>query len=681
MVVAVPVLVVPVGPSRASAADDRIAAVTSGFRMVGKTTYTLDPAAGVVHVVFDATVTNQTPDRVTSTGRFQSYLSSITVPVLTEAVALHAAKSDGSALTVTTKASGSPRFQVAVVDLRPNVFYPSSQTLRFTYDLPRVAARSDGFTRINDAFATFPMLAVGDPGMAEVEVVIPDTFKVEIVGSDMRITTRDGQHVYTASGIADPEQWFAQVSARNDAKLNARAIDLTDGKVKVLGWPDDSAWVDFAATQVKQGVPAIEKILGLAWPSKSTLEVVETTSPYLYGYAGWYRRNDSLIEVGDDLDQQVILHELSHLWFNDTLFRDRWVNEGFANEMASLAMGRLGVTAPKPRAIDAADPGRLQLNDWSQPDLQQGGSDDQERFGYNTAWAVLSAIVDEVGQARLAAVVQQADSGRDAYQGPKEKVFDSTVFDWKGLLDLFDEVGGSHKAADLFERYVVSADDRALFAARTTARQHYAALVAAGKGWAAPKAVRLAMSGWDFTTAERGIHDASSVLATRNQVMQVARDLDVSSHLALQATYEDSTLIPELKAAADRALATARAVQSAEHARHEGAGPLGAIGLLFSPVDQHLRRADRAFDRGSYDDARAEAAKVESTMNDAPLTGVVRLLGLLLLVGVVALLRRVVRARRARRTAAGPASLEAALQADGAESVGSSSDGGGEAGV
>ena len=55
--------------------------------------------------------------------------------------------------------------------------------------------------------------------------------------------------------------------------------------------------------------------------------MVETASPYLYGYAGWYMPFESVIEVGDELDQHVMLHELAHIWFNDDLFEGRWINE------------------------------------------------------------------------------------------------------------------------------------------------------------------------------------------------------------------------------------------------------------------------------------------------------------------------------------------------------------------
>ncbi len=52
------------------------------------------------------------------------------------------------------------------------------------------------------------MLAIGDPGLTTVEIVVPKGFEVELVGEPMRESERDGQQVFTAEGIADPDSWF-----------------------------------------------------------------------------------------------------------------------------------------------------------------------------------------------------------------------------------------------------------------------------------------------------------------------------------------------------------------------------------------------------------------------------------------------------------------------------------------
>jgi len=511
-------------PSRASTpavvAPVVVNAYADGFRIESRTIYALDPPAGAVHVAFDVTVTNQKPDQVTGSFIRQFFLPEFSVPVLAEAVGLRAVKDDGTELPVSVEPTDSPRFSFAVIDLRPDLYHPSSQTFRFTYDLPRQAPRSEGFTRVNDAYATFPMLALGDPGLADVELLVPDGFEVELIGDAMTESARDGQQVFTATAIEDPDAWEVLLSARDDSQLIERVIDVGDEEVEVLGWPDDPVWADFAATQVTEGVPALEALIGLDWPATSTIEVVETASPYLYGYAGWFMPIESLIEVGDKLDQHVMLHELSHLWFNDDLFEGRWINEAFADQVSAMAVAELGGEAPAPALIDPADPGLLKLNDWSNPDLQAGVSDDQERYGYNTSWSVLHAVVAEIGAERLTAVIGAADAGQVAYRGPGVPEELARTFDWKELLDLLEEIGGSAQAAGVFEQHVVGEADASAFAARAVARQHYDELLAAGTGWAAPTSVRLAMTDWRFDAAETLMIEALRILDTKEAVVE-----------------------------------------------------------------------------------------------------------------------------------------------------------------
>lgn len=701
-VVATSALVLVVaGPSRASAPVRSVAvpattsAYADGFKIQARTTYTLDPPGGAVHVAFEATITNQKPDQVVGNYIRQFYLPNFSVPVLAVAVGLTAVTSDGTVLPVSVEPTESRRLSFAVIDLRPDIYYRGSQTFRFTYDLPRVPPRSDGFTRLNDAYATFPMFAIGDPGITDVEVVVPQGFEVELVGDEMQESERDGHQVFTATAIDDPNAWEVLVSARDDSKLIERSIDVGEDGVKVLGWPDDAEWADFAATQVTDGVPALEDIIGIDWPATTTIEVVETASPYLYGYAGWYMPVESLIEVGDELDQHVMLHELAHLWFNDDLFEGRWINEAFADEVVALAVADLGGEELSPEPIKPDDPGRLELNDWSNPDLQAGISDDQERYGYNTSWAVMHAIVEEIGGDELADVIQAADAGQVAYRGPGVPEELARTFDWKELLDLLEEIGGSEKAAVLFQRHVVSEAESGDFEARATARQHYAELLEVGDGWAAPTSIRLAMTDWRFETAEDLIIEAREVLGTKAEVVEVAADLDVADRLALQDAYEVGKDMGDVAAEADEALGAARDLRAAEDAKADGAGPLGAVGLVFSGVSGDLSDAQAAFDKGDYAAVRAGSADVGSTMDGAAVTGILRLVGMLLLLLVGFFVRKALRVRKAHRaaraaeaspSAVGDAEREGlvrgdALEADGAERVGGPPDGSGEVGV
>jgi hypothetical protein len=661
----------------------RSEALDGGFRVETTTTYRVDPAGGAVHVAHDAKLTNNKPD--TAAGFY--YLPEYGVPVLAEAVNAVASEG-GSPLPVRFESSESPRVKFAIVDLQPDLRYGHTQTVHLTYDLPKEHPRSQTFTRLNGAYATFPVLAVGDPGITTVEIVVPKGFEVDIVGDEMERSERDGQQVFTAARIADPEDWFVNLSARDDTKLIERTVELGEDEVDVLGWPDDPEWVTFAQKQVDEGVPVLEDLIGIDWPARNTIDVVETASPYLYGYAGWYMPFESAIEVGDELDQHVMLHELSHLWFNDDLFDGRWINEALADVLAAAAIGELGGDVPAPDPIDPADPARLKLNDWSDPDLEESGTDAQEAYGYNASWAVMQAIADEIGIDRLSDVIRAADAGQIAYRGPGVPEEVSRTFDWKELLDLFEEVGGSEKAADLFERHVVGVEEVAQFAARAAARDRYADLVAAGEGWTAPTSIRLAMTDWRFADAGKLMDEASAILETKAELVELVADLDVSKDLALQETYEAGQDLEDVAATADKAVDTARRLGDAEDTVADGAGPIGALGLLFNGAGDELDDAHDAFEDGDYETARERAAAAEDVVESAPLTALMRLVGVLILVGGIFLGREAWKAHRRRRAQAeadrpvyGPPAPDGLSEPHGAEGVGGAVDDRRELGV
>jgi hypothetical protein len=695
-----PVTVTPSGaaPTARAAATAKVAlaseAADEGFRLETRTTYAFDAVSEVVHVAFDATITNQRPDQVSGGYVTQYFLPEYHLPVLAEAVNVTATEG-GSALPVRLDGTESPRFKLAVVDLQPDLRYGQTQQVHVTYDLPKVPPRSDGLTRLNKAYATFPAIALGDPGLTSVEILMPRGWEVDLVGSEMEESTRDGRQLFTAEDIQDPSSWEVLVSARDDRNLLERKVDIGDDEVRVLAWPDDPAWADFAEEQVADGIPVLEDLIGIDWPAEDTIEVVETASPYLYGYAGWYMPYESVIEVGDELEQQVMLHELSHLWFNDDLFVGRWINEAFAECLSALAIGELGGKAPEPKPIRADDPGTVTLNDWSNPNLQEGASDAQERFGYNASWAVMDAIVDEVGADAIADVIQAADEGEIAYRGPGVPEELARRFDWRELLDLLEEVGGSKQAAGLFERHVVAPSEVELFELRAAARLRYAALVEEGDGWAAPTAIRLAMADWRFPAAEELMDDALAILEQKAELLALVADLDVAEELALQRTYEAGEDLGDVARDAADAIDAAEAVGAAEDEVEDGAGPIGALGLAFAGAGDELADAQRAFEAGDYHAARSAALAAEEVVDEAVLTAVMRLVGLIALVAVALLLREGLRRYRTRRAerearaeaAAAAASAEAApwgpeaSEADGAEGVGGAVDDGSEVGV
>lgn len=131
---------------------------------------------------------------------------------------------------------------------------------------------------------------------------------------------------------------------------------------------DDQEWAEFTVDTVERGLPALQEVLGLELPDRP-LTVVESTGGYHLGYAGVYIGDLNLIEVGDELDRKVMLHELSHLWLNANLFAERWIFEGLAEEVSNRAADELGEPRTPPDPIDPDDPAAVALNDWGDPSV------------------------------------------------------------------------------------------------------------------------------------------------------------------------------------------------------------------------------------------------------------------------------------------------------------------------
>mgnify|MGYP002138671456 CR=1 FL=1 len=187
----------------------------------------------------------------------------------------------------------------------------------------------------------------------------------------------------TADAIAQPDQYALFVSARADQSLTSTPLTAGDATFDIRGWPGDTDWQSFIGTQLAAGVPQLAELVGRPWPVASTVTVREAFTPYLYGYAGWFSAADAELEIGEDLDPEVVLHELSHAWFNTSAFDDRWVNEGLAQAYAAVAVTATGGTPTAAAAPVADDPARIStlrarrapllVHPYASPSSERGG--------------------------------------------------------------------------------------------------------------------------------------------------------------------------------------------------------------------------------------------------------------------------------------------------------------------
>jgi hypothetical protein len=635
-----------------------------GLRAEASTRFVVDPGARAIHATTTVTLTNNVPDQTRDGIIEQYYFFQYAIPVLSEATGARAETDDGTPLTVNVVASDDAAQQwvdLAEIQLSPQLHYNQTQTIELSYDVPYQPARSPGLSRANDALVMFPAFSPGDPGITSIEVQLPPSFSVEVVGDALERQERDGQTVLTASAIENPDLFTAIVVATDDAELLTEHIEVAGRDVQVRAWPGDEQWADFVGEQLGDIMPTLDALVGQPWPTERGLEVIETASPYAHGYAGWYDQVDHSISLGDELDALVIAHELTHVWFNADLFDARWINEAFAEEYAQTTMQQLGRDAPTHTAPDRNGAGAVALNDWHPPSLLEPQDDAVESYGYAASAYVMDQIATEIGVAELRDVIGAVADDRIPYVGDPEAEEVPGVAGWQRLLDQLENVGGSLRASELFGQYVVAdAGQRDALAARAEARLLYAGLDERGGGWTPPLEVRLAMTDWEFGAAAEAVIEANGVLDVRDDIDEVLDGLDVGD-LALEDAYESARDLGEVNAAAAGTLEAAEAYKATDARMEAGPGLVGTIGLIGAGTDDRLDDAADELAGGDPEASLDASAAVDADLDDATRNGLIRLAGffvLLALVGVV-LERRLGRQRRRRTAEAEIAQLEA----------------------
>jgi hypothetical protein len=628
------------------------------LRLAVASTYTLDPADRTVHVVMDVTATNLKPNRV-SGGIITSYFyNELSFGIQEEARSVRAT-SGGRRLTART--SKRDRFQALTVRLPRNLNFRQTQKLRITFDLPGGAPRSDSNIRVGAAFSSFYAWAWGDPGRAAVTIAIPSGFDENVNGSPVTRTTDATTIRLAALAIAEPDTWFVTVDAERPASLTTDHITLPGGaRLTVRAWPEDEEWRTKVHDIVEEGLPVLQRNIGLDWPVEGDVGVYEVHTPLLEGYAGVYYTDDDRIEIGEDLDDLTILHEASHAWFNGDLFTGRWISEGLADEYASLVLRELGMGRPGPDPVSPASKGAVRLSVWQHPGrIDDQETDDREAYGYNAAWTIVRGLVDEIGIEGMRDVIAAAAANKTAYRGAPAPETVAAATDWRRFLDLLEEVGGASGAEELYRRWVTDARQNTTLDERARARAAYAELIEAGDGWLGPFAIRSKLGAWDFARAQAAIDEAEAVIAARESIESRASPLGITPTAKLETAYEGATTdMAAAQTLADEQLVTLDAIGAARAALDRERDAFTTIGLLGAEPEADFAAAKTAFEADDVATAGANAAAARAAVEGAPEVGRTRVVtagaaaggAFVLGAGTIVILRR-----RRRRSAEAPA--------------------------
>ena len=634
------------------------ALASGGLDVTSSYSYTIDPDADAVHVVADMRFTNVVANKTTGNIINRTYFKGFSLPIPLGAANTVATQNERNLGVVPRPAhpDGESSFEVLDIDFNSNLFYRETAHVLVTYDIIGQTPRTPDPTRVNDAYVAFDAFGIADSGRLTVRIVVPPGYVIDTFGSDVVQSDENGNTVYTATDIDKPDEFDIFISARNDDALTSSPQSVGSNTFVVRAWPGDDSWNSFVRQQITDGVPALETLIGQPWPIKGSVEVSEAYTPYLYGYAGWFDPSNRTLEVGEELDSQVMLHELSHGWFNDHLFRERWVSEGLAQVYSTLADERLGNATKSPTTIDSADPGAVILNEWGDP-LLSTGADDTEDYGYNASWSVIKQIVDETGVDGMREVFAAATAGTTAYVGDTAPEYDHPSTDWRRLLDLVQLSGGSAKVEDLFRKYVLTPTEARELDDRNIARVTYDKLESDGAEWAPPVAVRQAMANWRFPRATDLMKRAEAVLAIRDELTSAVQPLGLALPADLEQSYESAGLdLQKAKENLNDQLDAARQVIAADAAIDADHGLFSRIGLAGTSLSADLEVATKAFEKGDNDQARAQVAAILNDIDGSEAKGKQRallaglaLLGIVLLILVLVLVVR--RRRRKRRSA------------------------------
>ncbi len=558
-------------------------------RMVAR--YEVRPEAASVAVSLTMTVTNNTANQYLANGIRYFYLDRFSTPIHRGAVGVRAS-SGGRALNVEVLPIVESRFFDRLeIALAAPLYSGETQELVVSYELPGGAPRSDSAVRVNPAYASFAAFGAGDEGQVAIELTVPADFDLEAAGF-RSVGSGNGTVTYSTGPVGVEGMIDVRlVGARADSRLAATRFDAGGEEVLVRSWPGDDAWVTFAQDIIGRSLPELERLVGLPWPVAGPLEVLQTDSASLNGYDGRYDSSTDVIEVDEDLDAHVMVHELAHAWFNRDLFQGIWINEGLAETYAERTLATLGIE-DRERATepDRSSPYAVPLDRWRRPDLDDPDGGEKELWSYGAAHWVMEQLVAEIGTDAMADVLARVDDDTMAYLGEDPSQQSNRDPDWRRLLDLVEEVGGSTSATELFEQWVIAPGDTGDLDDRTEARAAYRSLVADSNGWTTPLVLRRALDDWQFDEVAPLVAGAREVLARRAELETVLQPLGLPMPTVVEETYEQAhTDFDHATDIAEGQLADARRVAAAVARADASQGTWTRLGLWRS--DLPTRRA------------------------------------------------------------------------------------------
>lgn len=605
--------------------------------------YVLDAKATEVLVDVTLELRNTTPDR----GNSYFFYTYFQVPVPAGAQKLRAT-SGGSTLKVRLSDTEDPSTALARISF-PDLRFGRSRTIRLTYTVPGEKPRSADSTRVGPGYATFSVNGFGDPGRNTVQVVAPTSMTFDATSEEFSASEKGATTTHTVRS-SDPDGFWAVVSLRDPANSRKTTVDVPGTSLELHGYQDDAQWTAFVAEQVTAGLPELERLIGTPWPG-GLERIREDASPAVQGYDGWFDPGDNEIVIGEDLDADLIFHELSHAWVSSERFTQRWVYEGLAQVLAERTVKATGGKAVSHPKASRKDRDAVALNEW-------GGSpsspfDDVDSYAYPVSYAATTALVADLDDAQLAAVVSAGIRGESAYDPAGTRDSAGVTTSWARWLDILETRGGVKDAAGVFRTWALTPEQQVQLAPRAAARAGYAAVDEGDGDWLPPEGLRVAMTRWDFDRATAVTEQVAELGPAVKQVQDAAAQADLPVPDAVRETYEKAEDDEQYEALASSLPTAARAISAVGAAVDDAAtdrDPVSALGASVLGVRDSAAEAVALLEAGKLDTAVAAAETASGRADKSLLVGLAGpLLAALGLLGAVLVTRQVL----CRRSSAG----------------------------
>ncbi|WP_460708658.1 collagen-like triple helix repeat-containing protein [Myceligenerans halotolerans] len=630
-------------PLAASQASTRLPAlIADGLAEASHSRYVYDGGSRTVKATVRTTIRNAKPDQ----GLMYFFWNSYGIPIPKGAENVRAT-SAGQSLSVRFEPT-EDEFTIWATTSFSNLRYGQSRTIDWSYTIPGDPIRSKGYTRVGKGYATFATQAIGDPGSVSVEVVAPEGMEFTSRIAEFSEKKADGRRTWSTSSVTDEYGIWSPVSLHDPDQADTTKAEIGGEELTLLSFPGDKKWTKFVKKRLDDGLPVVEEMVGQEWPG-GLKKIREDISTEVIGFA-WYDTRAEEIVIGEDLDEQLFYHELTHTWVNGETMEGRWLIEGFTEAIARRVVEETGGKPERDKVARDSD-GALALSTWQH--LAEGfrGADDAtESYAYSAAPATIEKLVADLDDEEFTALVSALLEGESAYEAPGAKHIGDKA-DWRRLLDLLEDRAGVEGAPKTLKTWVLTDKEKKELPKRAEEREKYFALDEADGEWQPPQGVRIRMTEWEFdlaAEARKEIGDEVPEAARRIQEAAAAAGFPAPSDA--REDYEKAStglhyadLAEMMPRAADVTEQVSDVVQQVDAERD----PVTELAERMLLVDDAADSAVHDLDEGNLDEA------AESADRTAQLVDLARWVGILMVVlalGAVALVVwLVIRARRRRR--------------------------------